>query len=276
MSAELFWQQLHTRVEKQIAAIDAVVGFCIHDLSTGLGFEINGSMRFPTASTIKIHILTQLYQEATLGTLDLDQPVDWEPWRTGGSGVLSYLDDAPTLSLRDAANLMIIASDNTATNLCIDTVGIHAVNALLDDLGLEKTRLQRKMMDSQAGRAGQENVATPVELVRMLRLLYRDLPSAAVAQQVLRVLRKPKSGFIDQVVADGIEVANKPGWTSGVRCDAGIVYQSRAPYALAIMLKYGNGTPEALDAAIIGLARTAADAIAILDRSNAFGHGVFA
>ncbi len=201
MSAELFWQQLHTRIDEQIAAIDAVIGFCIHDLSSGHGFEINGHLRFPTASTIKIHILTQLYQEATVGTLDLNQTIDWERWRIGGSGILRYLDDAPALSLRDAANLMIIASDNTATNLCIDTVGMQAVNALLDGLGLEKTRLRRKMMDSQAGRADQENVATPVELVRMLRLLYRDLPSEAVAQQVLRVLRKPKSGFIDQVVA---------------------------------------------------------------------------
>jgi beta-lactamase class A len=132
------------------------------------------------------------------------------------------------------------------------------------------------MMDSQAGQRDHENVATPVELVRMLRLLYRDLPHPDVARAVLAVLRKPNAGFIEQAVPGTIEVANKPGWTSGVRCDAGVVYLPRTPFALAIMLAYGGDRPEALDAAVVALARTTYEAMAILERSNAFGHAVFA
>ena len=275
MSVELYWNQLHKRMTDQIADIDGLVGLCVYDLNSGNGFSINGDEAFPTASTIKIHVLTQLFLQAELGNLNLDDQISSVPWNTGGSGVLAYLDDAPELTLRDLANLMIVASDNSATNVCIDSVGIQSVNALLDDLGLEQTRLRRKMMDGEASRGDQDNVSTPSELVQMLRLLYHDLPNASVAQKTLHVLRKPKSGFIDRVVPPAIEVANKPGWNKGVRCDAGIVYLQRHPYVMAIMMKYGSGTPESLDAMIASLARTVHSAMITLEQSNAFGQIVY-
>jgi beta-lactamase class A len=271
-----FWSRLERELNLQIEAVDGLIGICLHDLSTGDGLEIHGDELFPTASTIKLHILTQLYVQAERNELDLTLRPDSTPWHTGGSGVLAYLDEPPALTLRDQANLMIIASDNSATNLCIEQVGMSAVNAMLDDLGLQQTRLRRRMMDTQASRSDVENVATPCELVRMLRLLYHGLPTAYAAERTLAVLVKPKWGFLNQALPRGVDVANKAGWSHGIRCDAGIVLQPRHPYALAIMLNYGLGAPEQLDAAMVGLARTIHQRMSQIAETNAFGHAVFA
>jgi beta-lactamase class A len=276
MFPDQIWAGLEERLYVVTEAVNAVVGLCVHDLITGEGVSIHGDEIFPTASTIKLHVLTQLFLQAERGDLELSQPMASAPWHTGGSGVLAYLSDQPQLTLRDLATLMIVASDNSAANLCIDQAGMAAVNAMLDELGLTQTRLRRKMMDHIAGRADEENVATPIELVRMLRFLYHDLPTQSVACQALDVLRKPKRSFISPALPIGMAVASKAGWSAGVRCDAGIVFQSRRPYALAIMLKYGMDPPEQLDAVMVDLARKIHVTMAQLREFNAFGHAVFA
>ncbi|MCB0043807.1 MAG: serine hydrolase [Caldilineaceae bacterium] len=271
-----FWSQLEARLHDQINRIDAVAGLCVRDLTTGDQIAVNGDHLFPTASTIKLHVLTQLFVQADAGKLDLAETLDGADWRVPGSGIISYLDDARTFTLRDYATMMIVLSDNSATNLIIDKVGIDAVNAMLDELELPRTRLRRKMFDMQAGQEDNENVATPAELVTMLGLLHAGRPTESAARQALTVLQKPKSSFIQRVLFySDLVIANKPGWTSGIRSDAGIIYLPRRPYALAVMLSYGYARPEQMDTAMTDLIRTVHEHMSCLDASNRFGHAVF-
>ena len=173
-----------------------------------------------------------------------------------GSGVLAYLDGPVTLSLLNLANLMILVSDNTATNACIDAAGMEATNELLAALGLRQTKLRRKMMDHLAAVQELENVATPDELVALMAHLHAGRPSAAPARQCLEILRKPKNGSLRKAIPEEIQVASKPGSVEGVRCDAGIVYLARRPYAVALMTSYATCDDLAQDRWLIETAQT--------------------
>src|SRR5690606_26846556 len=102
-----------------------------------------------------------------------------------------------------------------------EVAGMDATNALLDALGLVKTRLRRAMMDQLAAVRELENVSTPVELVELMRRLYSGEPDTQVAAQAIEILKKPKNGILNQAVPAHVPVANKPGWVEGARCDAG-------------------------------------------------------
>src|SRR5688572_22443215 len=198
MSEERFWERLAQRVEQEMSSVAAVSGVAILDLQTGRELSIQGDEVFPTASTIKIHILAQLFSRAEAGELNLSRRIPIVPaLHAPGSGVLTYLDDTEQLTVRNLATLMIIVSDNTATNLCIDWATPEGTNAMLQHVGLEKTRLRRKMQDHQAVLKGDENTATPREIVMFLKELHQpQWLSRHVCEETLKVLKKPKKGFL--------------------------------------------------------------------------------
>src|SRR5207244_3610910 len=127
---------------------------------------VNAAIVFPQASSIKITVLMELLRQAQAGRLKLDDRVAIKQVQmVGGSGVLQFFGDASSaISLRDLAVLMIVLSDNTATNILIDQVRMANVNDTLAHLGLAQTRLQRRMIDTAAQRAGRENLSTPREM----------------------------------------------------------------------------------------------------------------
>ena len=275
MSNALLWQRLEERVTRKIRKFPGVAGAAVKDLNSGQTLSINGDEVFPTASTIKIHILTQLLARAERGELDLDQPMRiTSDMHVPGSGVLASMERGVELTVLDVAVLMIIVSDNTATNLCIDMAGIDGTNALVRDLGLRNTALRRKMQDKAAVARNDENVSTPVECVAMLEHLQAGRPSPRVAEQCLAILKKAKVSPLAQVVPNGIPLANKPGGMDRVRCDAGIVYLPNRPYAIAVMTKFALGTLNQQDRFIVDVARTVHQTMLALDTTNEFGLGV--
>jgi beta-lactamase class A len=153
-------------------------------------FSVNSEETFPTASVIKIPVLMEFYRQAEEGSIDLEMirklaDVD----KVGGSGVLQFLSENSTsTTLEDYARLMINLSDNTATNVLIDFVGIEKVNILLGSLGLKTTRLLRKMQEKNLDPDLVENLSTPVELSTLLeRLMNRDGVSEYVSEKSLEV-----------------------------------------------------------------------------------------
>lgn len=276
MIIPLLWQRLEAQLQNLIADFPGVVGVAVQELSSGFSLAINADEIFPTASTIKIHVLTQLLVRAEAGEVDLQQRMAVHAdSHVLGSGILAYLTGPVELTLLDMAILMIIASDNTATNVCIDAAGLDGTNALIQRLGLTQTRLQRKMMDHLAAVREQENVATPNELVTLFTLLHRGEPSPWVARQTLEILKKPKHGFIDRALPSTVEVANKPGWVAGVMCDAALVYLSRRPYAVALMTKHSMGSVLEQEQFLFTLAATIHDYMVNLDQSNRYGRIVY-
>jgi beta-lactamase class A len=143
------------------------------------------------------------------------------------------------LTLRDLATMMVAVSDNSATNVLIDRVGMDNVNALLDSLGLSRTRLRRKMMDLKAASEGRENISTPQEMMTLLENLYRGkVLNQAMTEDIFKVLSTHKDSWIPRDLPEGVKIANKPGSLEGVRNDSGIVFVENRPYVISVMTTY--------------------------------------
>jgi len=237
--------KLEKRLQTIASGVDGVMGYAVLDLTTGDRFGHLENEVFPTASTIKIAILYELFRRADEGSIDVDEmrPLD-RRHAVGGSGVLQVLG-TPSLSLRDYATLMVVVSDNTATNVLIDALGADAITGRMARLGLPATRLRRRMIDLEAARRGAENVSTPAELVRLLQLIHAgEGLSARRRDDLLAILKKAKSSPLRRAIPSTIEVANKPGGLDGVEVDAGLVFVPGRPYVLAVMTTYLRETPD--------------------------------
>jgi beta-lactamase class A len=186
--------------------------------------------------------------------------------------VLQHFGDGTSaLALRDLAVLMIVLSDNTATNILIERVGMENVNSMLRTHGFEATRLQRIMMDAEAGRASRENVSTPREMARLLEQLHRGkLLDAVHTAQVVEILSYPKNSPLRAGIPGEIMVASKPGGIPGVRCDSGIVLLEGRPYVISVMTTFAADADDA-GRAITEISRRVFRYFERLARSNNFG-----
>ena len=227
------------RMQEITARIDGVAGYLLLDLTSGDRIGHLERETFPTASTIKLAIVYELFKQADEGTISLDETLTLDRAKAvGGSGVLFELG-TPTLSIRDYAALMVTLSDNTATNILIDRLGMENIAKRMQALGLHATKLRRHMMDTAAARRGDENVSTPDELVRLLQAMYgaadarHGVPSAAI-----ELLKKPKESRLRKGLPPDVAAADKPGELDGVRVDAGIVFAKNRPYVFCVMTTF--------------------------------------
>lgn len=271
-------RELRAVLDRQLAmvadSLDGVIGYSIVDMTSGERIERLQDQVFPTASTIKLALLYELGRQADEGKVSLDstRPLP-RTAMVGGSGILKELS-APVLSLRDYATLMVVLSDNSATNLLIDVVGMQNVNARLEGFGLTHTKLRRKMIDTEAARRGDENVSTPAELTALLRILDTGeglQPSRR--DELLSILKKDKSTPMRRGIPAGVPVANKPGTLEAVAVDAGIVYVKDRPYAFAAMTTYLKDGA-AGDAAITAASRAAFEYFNRLAVSTEYGRRI--
>ena len=261
---------LERRLDALTTSLDGVIGYSIVDLTSGQRIERLQDEVFPTASTIKLAILYELFKQADAGTVDLGQVKTRDRRQDVPGGVLNELTSA-SLSVRDYAVLMVVLSDNTATNILIDTVGMDKVNARMRALGLPQTRLRRRMIDIEAARRGDENVSTPGEIARLLQMLYRgDGLSKASHEALIEILTKDKTTPMRRGIPAGTAVANKPGSLSGVAVDAGIVFLKDRPYIFSAMVTYLEHE-ESGDAAVTAASRAVFDYFARLAHASGFG-----
>jgi beta-lactamase class A len=245
--SDLLWKKLDTRVRDITDKLEGVIGVAILDLTDGRILLLNGDRVFPTASSIKIAILVELYrqdQETRSGAKDkarLDDTYTFDPKDlVEDSRIMAGLTAGVThLTNRDLAQFMVAVSDNAAANVLIDRVGKDNVNAMLRGLGLSKTMLRRKMIDIAAARKGDENVATPEEMVRLLEAIYKDkvLTKESTAA-LMKQLSTLKQSYITRLLPESVQVANKPGELGAVRTDSGIVFAANRPFAISVMTAY--------------------------------------
>ncbi len=251
-------------------SLDGVLGVAVIDLATGRTLHLNGGAVFPQASVIKISILAELFRAAGEGKVRLDGQVTLtKSDLVGGSGRLQRrLPNGPvTLTVRELAAEMIEFSDNTATNKLIAMLGVQAVNANNERLGLKQTRLSRIMLDSAAAARDEENLSTPLETARLLEMIYRQkLPGSA---EMLRMLKTVDADFRAYAPAE-IPVAAKPGSLKGVRNEAGIVFLPRRPFVLVVMSAFLGERVNPVP----GIVRIVYDNWEKLDRSNRYGNRV--
>lgn len=233
---EALFEKLRANIAIVESRLDGVLGVAVKDLSTGRVIEIRGDVVFPQASSIKLALIYELYQQAGAKKIDLNALRPLPRARVGGSGVLPYLSEKAQLTVRDLAVLMMSLSDNAATNILIDEVTIAAVNSRMDSLGLGQTRLRRHMIDLSAARRGEENVSTPKEMVRLIEAIKAaDGLSPALADDLRAVVSVPKETPFRAPLPAGLTVLDKPGSLEGVRTATGLVVLKYRPYAAAIM-----------------------------------------
>src|SRR2546430_2596020 len=238
---QVLWQKLEATINGVDRNLEGVLGVAILDLTTGQKYFLHADEVLPTASSIKIAILAELYRQAQQGKIKLGDLYTLQSSDlAGGSGIAGALTPGVTrLTIRDVAALMISVSDNSATNIIIDRIGIENVNALLDSLSLTQTRLRRKMMDVKAAGEGRENIATPREMVTLLESLYRGrVLNKPMTEDFFTLLSVHKESYIPRELPEDLRIANKPGELEGVRNDSGIVFTGSRPFAISVMTTY--------------------------------------
>jgi beta-lactamase class A len=238
---QVLWQKLETSIHDVDRNLDGVMGVAIEDLSNGQTFFLQPDEVFPQASSIKIAVLAELYRQAQQGKLKLTDLYTVQQWDlVPDSDIMNGLTPSVTrLTLRDLATMMIAVSDNSATNVLIERVGMDNVNALLDSLSLPHTRLRRKMMDLKAATEGRENISTPREMMTLLDALYRGkVLNKEMTDDFFAMLSTHKDSWIPRDLPANTRIANKPGELEAVRNDSGVIFLENRPYILCVMTTY--------------------------------------
>lgn len=248
---QILWQKLESQIQEIDQHLDGVMGIAIEDLTNGDHLLLHENEVFAQASSIKITVLANLYLQAQQGKLKLTdlytvQTADLVP----DSDIMNGLTPGVTrVTLRDLATMMVAVSDNSATNVLIEKVGMQNVNAMLDSLGLSHTRLRRKMMDLEAAKQGRENISTPREMMQLLDAIYHGkVLNKESTADFFKILSTGKASFIPRDLPPELKVANKPGELEAVRNDSGIVFVEGRPYVICVMTGYLRNERDGEDA----------------------------
>lgn len=228
-------------VEKLIAEGPGQLYLAAVNLATGRRMAHQAAVPVKAASTIKVPLLAAVAEMVEAGRLAWDQPLalDEATHQTPGSGVIRHLRGMTQFSLHNLATLMIIVSDNSATNALIDLVGYDAVNALCARLGATGTCLYRKMQGKPAEAGQRENLTSMDDQVLFYRLMHEEkLVSPAQSRIMLDILaRQCLNSKIPRYLAwiEDIRIPHKTGTIKGATLDAGIVYiPGRDPVAVSV------------------------------------------
>jgi beta-lactamase class A len=254
---------IEQRIARDLHDFKGIVGVAAINLTTGEEIFVNADTRFPTASTIKVAIMLEAYQQAADGRLPLDTAVVLrDSDKVGGSGILNGLHGGLTLTVRDLIQLMIVLSDNTATNLLVGRLGTARIDDRLASLGFEHTRLFRPTFrDGHADvlpdleREFGLGMTTPREMARLMALVARGKAvSAEASAAMLGTLRKQQDrAMIPRLLPDTVQVGNKTGTDEEkqpgpdglkrhVRSDAAIVTGPQLTYVIAICTRQVEDT----------------------------------
>lgn len=201
---------------------------------------INEEIISKAASTIKLCILWHMYKEADKGTLSLEEKiVIKDEDKVGGCGILREFRQGLTFTLREIGTLMIVLSDNTATNLLIDRLGMDNINKSIKELGLENTILERKMYDREAIESGLENYTDPKEMVLILDyILNSDSISKEYRQEMIGIMRRQQLNTkLPAMMPADIDFAHKTGELEDIDHDVGILFLNGKTIFLVLMLK---------------------------------------
>ncbi len=258
-------------IEAIAETVPGRIGFYIEDLTTGMKYEREADDLFPTASICKVPVLIELFRRIDEGTLSLDdrRRLPRNTSRKFATGNLSLLWDEPEISIRDYARLMIHVTDDMATDVLMEVVGLDKVNATMDKLGFPNTRVTMNMgrwhytmvdmgdepinpeNDKKASaimRAGQENyesvsykgsldnnVTTPREMASILRQMYDgNIVNPKASADMIELLKGATSRTrIPKFIDPDVEIAHKTGGSGRIKGDVGILYLPTGPLIIS-------------------------------------------
>jgi len=237
-------QSLDARVRAEIAPFKGKVFLFAKNLDTGEAYSYNGDERVRTASTIKVAVMIEAFARVAEGRAKwTDELVLTKAARYGGSGVLPELSDGLRLTFRDCVNLMMMVSDNTATNMVLDYLTTDAVNARMNSLGFKGTRIMRRVGSGGESKEGKEpdnkrfglGATSPHEMVQILEKLDRgEIVSKAASKEMIDLMKREQARYaIGRTIPD-VPMASKYGALDRLRSCVAIVYSKRGKIAVAI------------------------------------------
>lgn len=239
---------INEKIKAEIGDFKGKVWIYAKNLDTGTKYGLRADEQVRTASTIKVPIMAETFRQVEEGKLK------WEAEclitadnKAGGSGILREFTPDSKVDLKTAVILMIVLSDNTATNLVLDKVSSDAVNAYMAKLGLKDTLSMRKVFgggESKALLSDERNRlfglgrSSPRDMVRLLEMLEKgEVVSKEASAEMIAILKRQQyKNAIGRAVLDTMQVASKSGSLDRLRSDVGIVYTRRGRIAIAITI----------------------------------------
>ncbi|VTX75628.1 Beta-lactamase [Fusobacterium nucleatum] len=231
------------KIEKIISQVEGNVCINFYDLNKNNGFSVNGDKKVLSASMIKLLILGELMKKIFENKFSLSDTVMIANFmKTGGDGVLKELNTGHHFTLKELATLMIIVSDNQATNILIDFLGMENINQLGKELDLKETFLGRKMMDAEARKKGYDNYTCADDISLLLKLIYQEkLINKEASQLMLDILLRQQQGErLQRYLPSDIKIAHKCGDLDNLENDGGIIWLGDRAYILVVLT---NGMP---------------------------------
>ncbi len=245
-------------IEEFIAQFrDKTIALSVHDLHTGLDINFRANESFHPASTIKVHVMMEVFHQAEQGIFALEELIpihnSFTSIADGSPFSLDVKDDSETSlyarigqteSIRELTRLMIVRSSNLATNILLEKIGAENVNSLIASLGIHGVTILRGVEDNAAFHQGINNSATARGLTQTMRAIAegRVVSKGASDEMIQIMLGQEFNESIPALLPNSVKVAHKTGWTGEFYHDTGIVYpENRQPYAISIMTR---GFPE--------------------------------
>jgi beta-lactamase class A len=237
---------LEARLAPLAKAHKGKVAIAVKHLGTGETFFLNADEPMPTASLIKLPVMVEVYQQVADGKIKLTDPVTLKKEdKVPGSGILTdHFSEGATFPLLDAVRLMIVYSDNTATNLVLDKIGIAATAHRMEAWGFPNTKINAKSFKGSTTSVFPERTkrfglgsTTAREMVELLDRLHQGkLVSPEACKAMLGHLKKcdDKDKF-PRFLPAKVEVAHKTGSVNAARTDAGILYWPQGPVAVCVL-----------------------------------------
>ena len=223
---------------KRLHAAPGHVAMYYQPLDGGCALMMNETMPMLAASVIKIPIMVEAFRQFESGRISPEETHRLEDSEKMPScGALNRMHAGLEVTMRDLVELMIILSDNTATNILIDRLGIEHVNDTMKGLGLKQTVLRRKLFDREGKARGLENTVGARDIGMLLEKMYRGtLVSETASAQMLDILKSQKlNGKMPFYLHEyGIPIAHKTGEDDGITHDVGIIY-TRKPFILCML-----------------------------------------
>ena len=236
---------LEARLRPLIDAHKGEVAIAVKHLKTGETFRHRADEPMPTASLIKLPVMVEVYQQAHEGKLKLTDPITLQKEdKVPGSGILTaHFSDGASFPLVDAVRLMIAFSDNTATNLVVDKIGLPATAARMETLGFPNTKLHSKVYKRETSVFPERSEkfglgsTTASEMIGLLEQLHAEkLVSPEASKAMLEHLTQcdDKEKF-PRLLPAGTVIAYKTGSVTEARTDAGIICSPSGPIAVCVL-----------------------------------------
>lgn len=225
---------LENKIINLIEELPGKIGVYYKDLNTGRSFGIHEKEPFLAASVIKLAVLIEAYRQVEESIISFHNiiPVKNED-KVPSCGSLNYMHDGLEVTIKDLCVLMIIQSDNTATNILLRHLGIESVNQTMKTLGYDKTHINRLLFDGKAQLEGKENYFAPEEIGNMLESLWKGkIISQEASLEMINIMKQQQINHkIPYFIPKNISIAHKTGEDSGITHDIALVF-ARNPFIL--------------------------------------------